>query len=78
MNNHDEHEQNCKQLLSEGGTPNQADPHCLVNQNKLTNRHWGLGVPPSVMAILKTNKNQKVFVRYFALFIEEESMEHRP
>ncbi len=26
---------------------NQADPHCLAKQNKLTNKHWGLGVPPS-------------------------------
>ena len=26
---------------------NQADTHCLVNQNKVNNRHWGLGVPPS-------------------------------
>ncbi len=32
---------------------NQADPHCLANQNKLSNRHWGLGVPPSVNAMAK-------------------------
>ncbi len=30
---------------------NQADPHCLENKNKLTNRHWGLGVPPSVKKV---------------------------
>ncbi len=29
-------------------TKYQANPHCLVYQNKLTNRHWGLGVPPPV------------------------------
>ncbi len=35
---------------------NQAGPHCLVKQNKLTNRHWGLGVPPSDNKSLGGNK----------------------
>ncbi len=49
---------------------NQADPHCLVKQNKLTNRHWGLGVPPSVIPIddqvcqsLKSNNADDLWFR---------------
>ncbi len=30
---------------------NHADPHCLAKQNKLINRHWGLGVAPSVYRV---------------------------
>ncbi len=55
-------------------TKNQADPHCLANQNKLNNRHWGLGVPPSEYEwylISLTQVNNAASPIYIMLLVSE-------
>ncbi len=59
-----------KLSYTEGGTPNAqcllVSLFCFARQNKLTNSHWGLGVPPPVYFVEK--------LRYIPIFFSGKSV----